>query len=276
MKIESAKTRNFEGDVNSLDIVTTKRVSTFSSDNRSEIVYLNIEGLVPYRNQARTIFNEDDISEMAKTIKIHGIRQPLTVLRVGDEIISFEVVSGERRLRAAKQLGLTKVPCIIIEDPEKGEEIALIENVQRKSLHPLELAKSLKSLAVKRGWGGQEELSKTIGLTSSQLSELLKLLTLKQEVQEALLKCNFRGREHFRKLYKLPTDLEKIDYITRNSEMKGGKISTGFKKTTQSVLRVSLSNDEMKIQKKQLNKLSELQKAELCEVLNTVIGELAH
>lgn len=274
MKIENAKTRNFEGNVNPLD-VTTKRVSSFSSDNRSEIVYLYIDVLVPYRNQARVIFNEDDIAEMAKTIKMHGIRQPLTVLRTGDEKISFEVVSGERRLRAARQIGLTKLPCIVIEDPEKAEEIALIENVQRKSLHPLELAKSLKSLAVKRGWGGQEELSKKIGLTSSQLSELLKLLTLNSDVQETLLRCNFRGREHIRKLYKLPTDLEKIKYITKKSEVKDGKIPSGFNKTTQSVLRVSLSNDEMKIQKKQLNKLSALQKTKLCEILSGVMSELA-
>ncbi len=275
MKIENAKTRSSEYVVASSDIITTKRVSTFSSDNRSEIVYLNIESLIPYRNQARVIFNDDDISEMAKTIKLHGIRQPLTVLRVGDDKVAFEVVSGERRLRAARLLGLTKIPCIIIDDHEKAEEIALIENVQRKSLHPLELAKSLKSLAVKRGWGGQEELSKKIGLTSSQLSEILKLLTLSQEVQGQLLTCNVRGREHFRKLYKLPTDLEKIEYIYKNSELRSGKTHGYSKKTAQSVLRVSLSNDEMKIQKKQLNKLSELQKTELCEVLSMVIDELA-
>ena len=83
MKIESAKTREYETDFKLIDAARTKRVSTFSSDNRSEIVYLNIEALLPYRNQARIIFNEDDIAEMAKTIKVHGIRQPLTVLRVG-------------------------------------------------------------------------------------------------------------------------------------------------------------------------------------------------
>lgn len=276
MKIENAKTRSLEDDVKTKGFVSNRRVSTFNSDNRSEIVYLSVKALVPYRNQARTIFNEEDIAEMAKTIKAHGIRQPLTVLRTGEDIVSFEVVSGERRLRAANQLGLAKVPCIIIDDPEKAEEIALIENVQRKSLHPLELAKSLKSLAMKRGWGGQEELSKKIGLTSSQLSELLKLLTFTQDVQLELLKYNFRGREHFRKLYKFSTDLERIEYITKNSEFKKGKIPSGFKKNTQSVLRVSLSNDEMKIQKKQLSKLSKVQKTELCEVLKSVICELEY
>jgi len=178
-------------------------------------------------------------------------------------------------LRAAKLLCLAKVPCIIIDDQEKAEEIALIENVQRKNLHPLELAKSLKSLAVKRGWGGQEELSKKIGLAPSQLSELLKLLTLTQNIQDALLNFNVRGREHYRKLYKLSSDAERLEYIYKNSEVKTGEKSVAFKKTTQSVLRVSLSNDEMKIQKKQLNKLSEVQKSELCEVLNMVIQELA-
>ncbi|HCU06360.1 MAG TPA: hypothetical protein DIC42_02085 [Holosporales bacterium] len=275
MKIENAKTRELENIKDASGLVHTKRVSAFSSGNRSEIVYLNIETLVPYRNQARIIFNEDEISEMAKTIKLHGIRQPLTVLRVGDDKILFEVVSGERRLRAARQVGLLKIPCIIIEDHEKAEEIALIENVQRKSLHPLELARSLKSLAVKRGWGGQEELSKKIGLTSSQLSELLKILTLSDEVQGAILKYNLRGREQFRCIYKFGSDLDKLEYIAKVAKLNAGESFQFLKKTTQSVLRVSLSNDELKIQKKQLNKLSRLQKTKLCEVLSAVIAELA-
>jgi len=78
------------------------------------------------------------IAEMAKTIKLHGIRQPLTVLRVGDEKIAFEVVSGERRLRAAKLLCLAKVPCIIIDDQEKAEEIAfkISQQIQTEMQYP--------------------------------------------------------------------------------------------------------------------------------------------
>ena len=70
--------------------------------------------------------------------------------------------------------------------------------------------------------------------------------------------------------------MERIEYITKNSEFKNGKIPSGFKKHTQSVLRVSLSNDEMKIQKKQLSKLTKVQKTELCEVLKSVLSELEY
>ncbi|MDP2193838.1 MAG: ParB/RepB/Spo0J family partition protein [Alphaproteobacteria bacterium] len=275
MKIEDAKTRVSEDIVESARGSRGNRLSSFSADNKSEIVYLSIDLLVPYRHQARVIFNEADIYEMSKTIAIHGIRQPLTVLRVGDDTVQFEVVSGERRLRAARLLGLLKVPCIIIDDPEKAEEIALIENVQRKSLHPLELARSLKALATKRGWGGQEELCRKIGLSSSQLSELLKLLSLSVLVQDSLLRLNIRGREHFRKLFKLQTVQEQLAYISSCADDGEDSKKSRSKDATRSVLRVSLTNDELRIQKKQLHQLSPQMKAELCDVLNGVIRELS-
>ena len=157
MKLDQAKTReNTDGALGRTAL--SKRVSVLNDTQRSEITYLSIEKLLPYRNQARTIFNEEELNALASTIKEHGIRQPLTVLRVATEEddVAFEVVSGERRLRAAKIASLSKVPCIIIDDHQKAEEIALIENIQRQDLHPVELARSLKLLTEHRGWGSQK------------------------------------------------------------------------------------------------------------------------
>jgi ParB family chromosome partitioning protein len=87
-----------------------------------EIIYLSVTQLHPYKKQARKIFENLEIESLAETIKEHGIRQPLTVLRVQGDTVHFEVVSGERRLRAAKKLGLEKVPCIIIENEERQKK----------------------------------------------------------------------------------------------------------------------------------------------------------
>ncbi len=177
MKINDAKVRE-TSDALKKPTDFSNRTSAFTDQHRTEITYLSVQQLVPYRNQARVIFDQTEIDALAETIKEHGIRQPLTVLRIDSDVVHFEVVSGERRLRAAKQLGLLKVPCIIITDEHKAEEIALIENVQRQDLHPVELARTLKKLMDKIGYGAQSELKSKVGLSQPKISELVKLVFL--------------------------------------------------------------------------------------------------
>lgn len=267
MKIENAKTRKPNGMLSRYSDST--RTSVFSSSNRCEISYLRLDQLIPYHKQARKIFNQEEIDQLALTIKEHGIRQPLTVLRYDVNASNFEVISGERRLRAARQLGLKSVPCIIIDDVEKAEEIALIENIQRQDLHPIEIAKALKLLIDKKGWGGQTEIKSKIGMSNSQISELIKLTGLSNDVQDAILQENFRGRENFRKLFVLEDDEDKIGLI------KGKKSSVGSSSLkTQSVLRVSFMNDAIKIQKNSLSKLSESQRKLIKESLLEIIEQM--
>jgi len=127
-----------------------------------EYYFLSIEKLIPYQKQARRIFNEEEIQELAQTIKEHGIKSPLLVINSKNHQGSFEVVSGERRLRAAKIVGLTKLPCIIIDD-NQAEEVALIENIQRENLHPIELADALAKLLDEKKHGQQIEMAEKIG-----------------------------------------------------------------------------------------------------------------
>jgi ParB family chromosome partitioning protein len=268
MKFENAKIRDgigVHGENNA-----SSRTSILSNRRRSEISYLNTDQLIPYRKQSRRIFDEAEIKNLASTIEEHGIRQPLTVLRTDFNNPKFEVISGERRLRAAKLIGLKNVPCIIIEDSEKAEEIALIENIQRQDLHPIEIANSLKMLVDKLGWGGQTVLKNRIGLSNSQISELIKLTELSKEVQAVILEENFRGYENFRDLFLVKTDEEKINHIKNYGKGKTKRSPTA----SSSVLRLSFKNDELKVQKSALAKLDDVHREIIKNKLLEIIKEI--
>lgn len=274
MKFNETKTR-----------VTSKELERRSSgssrlsvlnENRSEITYLSINQLHPYKKQARKIFDASEIETLAETIKEHGIRQPLTVLRVESEAVFFEVISGERRLRAAKLLGIEKVPCIIIDNQEKADEIALMENVQRQDLHPIEIARALKMLIDKLGWGGQTELKSKVGLSNSQVSELIKLNTLSMEVQDLILETNFRGRENLRKLFSLKGEGSQVSFIKSNIEKKAADNRVQRKSfISTSVFRIAFQNDKIRIQKAGLSKLTNIQKQQVREQLLDILKEIS-
>lgn len=277
MKIDDAKIRE-TSDALRKPLELSNRTSAFTDQHRTEITYLSITQLIPYRNQARTIFVKEEIDALAETIKEHGIRQPLTVLRVESDKIQFEVVSGERRLRAAKQLGLLNVPCIVITDKGKAEEIALIENIQRQDLHPIELARTLKKLMDKMGYGGQTEFERKVGLSQTKISELVKLASLSEAVQEAILKSSYRGRDNYRRLLQLKTEEEQLDHLQsqiskvakENISSSGGLVSTQPK----SLLRFTLTEEGIKVQKGKINNLSLDRREELKQILCDLAAEI--
>lgn len=234
----------------------------------NEYYQISIEKLIPYRNQARVLFDDEEILRLSETIKEHGIRQPLTVMKSTLEDGKFEVVSGERRLRAAKIVGLEKVPCIILQTTEQAEEIALVENIQRSDLHPLELARALKSLADARGWGAQSEMKTKLGLSQSTISELLKLTTLEREIQSLLLEKNFRGRDNLRELFKLVNIQDQKDFI------ENGRKKNESRNITQSLVRVYKDSHKIKVQRAYLAKLTEKERDEIRSLLMEVLEEL--
>jgi ParB family chromosome partitioning protein len=273
MKIEDAKTRT-SVDLMPKKPILAKRTSAFNDFNRSEIVYLSVEQLIPYKNQARKIFSDEELESLAATIREHGIRQPLTVLSVQSDHAIFEVVSGERRLRAAKMAGLSKVPCIILKDSEKAEEIALIENIQRQDLHPIELSRALKKICESRGWGGQSELKSKLGVSRSTVSELLKLGDFSEIIQEKLLEKNVRGREQFRKLFSLKSDEERINQINKITQEPQSKIAASSNIGVRSLLRLAIGPEGIKIQKGKLNNLSLPEKEMVKNTLTEIISSL--
>jgi len=278
MKIDQTKTRpSSEGLKTRPQFV--HRTSAFNEQHREEVVYISVAKLKPFRSQGRKYFDEEELQNLAETIREHGIRQPLTVLRVeGEEEVSFEVVSGERRLKAATIVGLTSVPCIVLQNLEKAEEIALVENIQRQDLHPIELARSLKNLVEARGWGGQTALTKKLGLSASKISELIKLMEFSGDVQELILSSNLRGREDLRKIFTFKTDEERKNFILSqsSSESKSEKKKTEklFAERSQSVLRVSVDHGEFKVQKSKIQNLTREQKEKFLILLTEICQEL--
>ena len=171
--------------------------------SRRKVVELNIEDVLPNRFQPRIKFSEEAINELSKSIKEHGVIQPIVVRPIGDK---FEIIAGERRYKASCMAGLTTIPALITDLNDKDSaEVALIENVQRENLTPIEEAISYRKI-LDMGYITQDALATKLGKTQSTIANKLRLLNLDDEVQEALLKERISER-HARSLLKL-TDKE--------------------------------------------------------------------
>jgi ParB family chromosome partitioning protein len=150
-----------------------------------EVVHkIKIIDIEPNKNQPRRTFNSESIDELAESIKRYGVIQPIIVVKKDNY---YEIVAGERRWRASKKAGLTEIPCIVREDTEKqNKEIALIENIQREDLNPIEKARSFRQLMDEYGLT-QQELAETIGISRSALANTVRLLNLDPRVLDLVL-----------------------------------------------------------------------------------------
>lgn len=147
--------------------------------NLNKVVEIEISKVDVNPNQPRKIFKEDALKELCESIKQHGVIQPIIVTQVGDK---FMVIAGERRLRASKMANLLKIPCIIKNYSERQiKEIALIENLQREDLNPIEAARAIKQLMEEYNLT-QEIVSDKIGKSRPSVANLLRLLNLNHEV----------------------------------------------------------------------------------------------
>ena len=141
-----------------------------------------ISSIVPNKFQPRKIFEKDSLYELSNSIKERGIIQPLVVRKSKNESNKYELIAGERRWQAAQTAGLNEVPVIILDaDNLKSLELAIVENVQRKDLNPIEEANGYKSLIDEFSYD-QEKVSKFIGKSISHVADYLRLLTLPEEV----------------------------------------------------------------------------------------------
>lgn len=149
-----------------------------------EVIKLDIDRILPGDHQPRKVFRDETIMELAESIKEKGVIQPVIVTRVGDG--TFKLIAGERRVRAAKIAGLKKIPAIIKDLASKDAlEIALIENIQREDLDPLETAMAFDRL--KREFNlTQEEIAKKVGKDRASVANYLRLLNLPDEIKKAL------------------------------------------------------------------------------------------
>ena len=143
---------------------------------------LSVSVLIPNKYQPRKIFDEENLNELANSIRERGILQPIIVRKSNDEQSKFEIIAGERRWLAAQKAGLHDVPVVITEaDDLKSLEFAIVENVQRHDLNPLEEAQGYKRLIDEFSYD-QEKVSKFIGKSRSYITNALRLLSLPDEV----------------------------------------------------------------------------------------------
>jgi ParB family chromosome partitioning protein len=156
-----------------------------SAPRKEEITFLSFEQIRPNPFQPREDFNQENIDELAQSIKEKGVIQPLLVRRRGE---NYELVAGERRLRAANSLGLKEIPVIIRDiNDQDSLELALIENIQREELNPIEEAHAYQHL-MEKFQVTQEKISETLGKSRVSITNTLRLLKLPHEIQGEMKK----------------------------------------------------------------------------------------
>ena len=174
--------------------------------NTSDSLYLPISQIEPYGNQPRKYFDEAALHDLADSIREHGILQPLPVRKLSSGY--YQIIAGERRWRAARIAGLQQVPAIVIEaDDRKMTELALIENLQREDLNPIEEAEGYKSL-MENYQMTQEEAAARVGKSRSAVANSLRLLGLCADVRKLLESGKLSGG-HARALLPLKADAQK-------------------------------------------------------------------
>ncbi len=188
-----------------------------------KVVEMKINDIEPNINQPRKAFDNDKIMELADSIKEHGVLQPIIVSKKDNY---YQIIAGERRWRASKVAGLKTIPAIVRDyDERKIREVALIENIQRENLNPIETAKALKELMEEHNLT-QEQLAKTLGKSRSAIANTVRILNLDNRVLDLVSEGklsegharSLAAIESPQKQYKLALDIINLDLNVRDTE----------------------------------------------------------
>ncbi len=242
-----------------------KPASILTSKMQDEIIYVKVDNIKPFRGQSRVEINPKELASLSTTIKRHGVRQPLTLIPTEEKLGFFEVVSGERRLRAATMAGLTKVPAILIHDFNQAYEISLIENIHRQDLHPVELGQAYQKLLETKSFSSLRDMAGKIGENPSKVSEYRQFANLPEEVRLTLIKKRLEKRSFLRSLVRAQGMKQPVEVLLRKIEEELKKspqnrptpsAATG-KVRMKSLINISLGEDEaINFQLKGLKKCS--------------------
>lgn len=182
-----------------------------TENTNDQVVQLYLDDIIPNRFQPREVFDEKALKELAVSIKEHGVIQPIIVRNVKGK---YEIIAGERRYKASALAGLTKIPAIIRDlDDKESSKVALLENLQRKNLTPIEEARTYQKI-LEIDEMTQDELAKTMGKSQSSVANKLRLLSLPDEVQDSLLKEQISER-HARALLNIPDSKKQKDMLKK-------------------------------------------------------------
>lgn len=181
--------------------------SGFRCRTGGSILLVPTDEIIPNPNQPRKVFNQNELDALADSIKNNGIIQPLVVRKNNND--EYELISGERRLRAAVKVGLETVPCVLMSVSDNDSALfAIIENIQRDNLNYFEEAESISRLVNDYSMT-QEEISKRLGKSQSYLSNKLRLLRLSDELRSVILE-NSLSERHARALLRLDSDIDRL------------------------------------------------------------------
>jgi len=224
------------------DTVKIKR----EDEEIQKVEKIPVKMIKPNPYQPRKNFSKQSLEELAQSIKEYGLIQPITVRRIG--VNGYELIAGERRLRATKLAGFEYIPAIIVSSDERDSAVlAMIENLQRENLHFMEEALGYASLIEDHGFT-QEELAKMLGKNQSTIANKLRLLKLPKEVKDLVYQYNLTER-HARALLKLP-DEELQKKVIKSIVEKGLNV----KDTEQLIEKViaKIHDNKMKKSKKKM------------------------
>ncbi len=241
-----------------------------TEDEETTFFECRIENIIPNRDQPRTVFEEEELEELANSIKEHGVLQPLLVHRINDSD-TYELIAGERRFRASQLANLDTVPVIVrnIDNDTTLLELALIENIQRTDLNPIEEAEAYNKLIVNCNYT-QDDAAKKLGKSRSAIANLLRLLNLPDYIKKDLIHGTL-SEGHARPLLRLidnPSALQEIRTLIINKKLSVRQTEMLVKKT----LSEKNPGNVKKTNYKENNELSKT----YCKSLSTQLSNKIH
>ena len=184
-----------------------QKLKTYMETGR--VVFLPARAIQPNPHQPRRVFSDESLQELTESIRRHGILQPLSVRRTA---AGYQLIAGERRLRAGIRAGLTEIPCILMRmDELESGVLCLVENLQRQDLDFIETAQGIQTLLAVHGMS-QEQVARLLGKSQSAVANKLRLLQHSQPVLEQI-RAHALTERHARALLKLPNDVQKLQTV---------------------------------------------------------------
>ncbi|HSQ51635.1 MAG TPA: ParB/RepB/Spo0J family partition protein [Nitrospiraceae bacterium] len=222
----------------------------------TEVQHLKVGSIVPNRYQPRQTFSPQELNELADSLKQSGLLQPILVRRKGDGI--FELISGERRWRAAKEAGLETIQAVIRNcGDEESVVLALVENLQREDLNPMEMSRAYYRMMNEFGLP-QDIIARRVGCERSSIANIVRLIQLPSEIQQ-LIESNQLSLGHAKVILSLPGQNEQLKIAqlvvskalsVRETEKIVGSLLTGKKRVAKELRRTPWSDVEERLQKR--------------------------